>query len=444
LCSPNEGCADPSGPHSFDLFEIQTFTQFTAARSHRHDLRNPVARGRLEEEVPFMAVSIRGPKSSWRRARRCLFAAVALAALGAGCVGNVDSEPGFEDSLSTLGDVAEVADKAGDPTENGARIWTQSVRLTRCATWNLSENYSTGRYNVHRFVTSLPAGDTVRIRFLRSAGVWSPAVVVFDTEGELVYDGAVAGGHAVVTAIPVATGAEGGAAEVELEASAPVDVNVYVTSWAVLASGFEGSVPRDARYELRMAHECTTPAGTGELATVYAGLDLDGVPVPRAGVANTTLRRTLGISVEPYGPVVDHDGMSFVSGRASWFGGPNDRSVGSQETGAVTGERLRSLNSPASPSADDLADRPGDFYYLAMRWDYAPAGISYWRTARLLVVNPSTGAAVVVRPVDWGPNTSTRRIIDLSPQAMVDLDVTTDDTVIVSFALPSTPLGPVE
>jgi hypothetical protein len=192
-----------------------------------------------------------------------------------------------------------------------------------------------------------------------------------------------------------------------------------------------------------MAHECATPAGSGDLAGAYAGLDLDGVPVPRAGLANSTLRRALGVRVEPYGQVVDHDGMSFVSGRSSWFGGPRDSSIGSSETGSVTGERLRSLNSPVSPSAGDLASRPEDFYYLAMRWDYGPAGIEYWRSARLLVVNPSTGAAVVVRPVDWGPNTSTRRIVDLSPQSMVDLDITTDDTVLVSFAHPTTPLGPI-
>ena len=84
-----------------------------------------------------------------------------------------------------------------------------------------------------------------------------------------------------------------------------------------------------------------------------------------------------------------------------------------------------------------------DSCLVAMRGSYSPNGTSWWRNARLVVANPRTGAQVVVRPVDWGPNTSTRRVIDVSPQTMRDLGVTTDDEVPVAFALPGTPVGPV-
>lgn len=187
--------------------------------------------------------------------------------------------------------------------------------------------------------------------------------------------------------------------------------------------------------------EPTMPPATGGWQAVHAGLTQSGSEIPRRGLTNQTLRGALGISTEPYGDVTTLDGRSFVSGRTSWFGGPNDTGVTSTETGAISGERLRSLNSPLSPSAATLASRPGDYYFVAMRWDYRPNGTSWWRNARLLVVNPATGAAIVVRPVDWGPNTSTRRILDLSPQAMRDLGIDTDDTAIVSFAAPGTPLG---
>jgi hypothetical protein len=48
---------------------------------------------------------------------------------------------------------------------------------------------------------------------------------------------------------------------------------------------------------------------------------------------------------------------------------------------------------------------------------------------------------VVVRPADWGPNTSTGRVMDLSPQTLADLGLSTDDTAVIAFALPGTPLG---
>jgi hypothetical protein len=130
-----------------------------------------------------------------------------------------------------------------------------------------------------------------------------------------------------------------------------------------------------------------------------------------------------------------------VRGRVSWFGGPADTGVSSTETGAVSGERLRSLNSPLDPDAATLASRPQDYYFIAMRWSYSPNGTSWWRNARIVVTNPATGVQVVTRPVDWGPNTSTLRIIDVSPQTMSELGVTTDDEVLVAFAPAGTPLG---
>jgi len=109
----------------------------------------------------------------------------------------------------------------------------------------------------------------------------------------------------------------------------------------------------------------------------------------------------------------------------------------------AAGEVARRLNSPMNASRDTIDSRPEDFYYAAMRFDYSPNGTRWWRDARILVVNPATEAAIVVRPADWGPNTFTHRVIDLSPQSLKDLNLDTDDEVWVAFALPDTPLGPV-
>lgn len=184
------------------------------------------------------------------------------------------------------------------------------------------------------------------------------------------------------------------------------------------------------------------PALTGWQA-LHRGLTLDGAQVPRRGLSNGTLRNTLGLSVEPLGDQVQRDGRAFVRGRLSWFGGRLDSGVTPTETGAITGERLRDLNTPLSPPATALAQRPGDFYYAAMRFDYSPRPRAWWARARLLVLDPQSGRAVVVRCVDWGPNTNTGRVIDLSPQTLRDLGLATDATVLISFAPPDAPLGPV-
>lgn len=186
-----------------------------------------------------------------------------------------------------------------------------------------------------------------------------------------------------------------------------------------------------------------TRPGAGWQA-LHRGLTLDGAEVPRRGLRNDTLRRSLGVAVEPYGDAVTHDGRAFVRGTVSWFGGRNDTGVTSTETGSITGELLRALEGGSSgPSATDRARHPEDYYYCAMRWDYAPQGRAWWGRAKLLVVSPTTGKAVVVRPVDWGPHTRTRRLIDLSPQALRDLGLGTDDVALVSFAPSDAPLGPV-
>lgn len=173
----------------------------------------------------------------------------------------------------------------------------------------------------------------------------------------------------------------------------------------------------------------------------HAGLTSSGSEIPRAGLSNSTLRATLGISTEPLGTVVTHAGRSWVRGRVSSFGGPNDTGVTSTETGAVSGERLRSLNNPLNPSASTLASRPEDYYYAAMRWAYSPNSVTFWRRQRFVVTNPTTGATIVVRAVDWGPHTRTGRVLDLSPQALRDLGATTDDLMLIAFAPEGTTLG---
>lgn len=351
-----------------------------------------------------------------------------LAVLLVGCI--EDTSGGGEWAAASL----------RDPVVGAASVWGLSAALHRCREWSLAENYSTGRFNVHRFRVELPAGGPVTVRFARTAGVWEPAILVSDVAGAPIVTAAGPTAHATVTATVDASGRGSDAAALTLQAATATTVQVYVTGWSVIDGGYATFLPRTAKYLLSMAHECA--AGTWQ--DLHVGIDLDGSVIPHEGVANGTLRRTLGRSVEPYGTVEELDDMELVRGKISWFGGPQDFGVGPNETCAISGEVARRLNSPMNASRETIDSRPDDFYYAAMRFDYAPNGRAFWADARLLVVNPDTQVAVVVRPADWGPNTSTRRIIDLSPQTLEDLGLDTNDEVLVSFALPDSPLGPVQ
>ncbi|EAW34151.1 hypothetical protein [Lyngbya sp. PCC 8106] len=151
----------------------------------------------------------------------------------------------------------------------------------------------------------------------------------------------------------------------------------------------------------------------------YAGLQQEGYTIPSRGLENPTLRRKLGKIKEPFGELVEFKGQKFVRGKVAWFAGKKDQLIADDETATLTGEVLRLL--------------PNDDYYCAMRWNYQ-AGMEFWKNRHLLVVNPKNNQAVVVRIIDWGPNTETERIMDLSPQALESLDAKTDDVLLCAFS----------
>lgn len=333
-----------------------------------------------------------------------------------------------------------IVESDSGPIENDtpARVWRQNGTVAACRSFAIAEDFSSGRFNAHRYRLALPAGAPVELSLVPTAGAWQPALVVYDASGAPIYDGEAAQTHARVEALPGETGREGPAAAVVLTLAAAAPLDVYVTGWTVADSGYTTSLPRDAKYTFTASQSCELPGRWQEL---YGGLDQDGSSIPRKGLPNPTLRSTLGIAVEPYGDTVVVSGKALVDGTVSWFGGPADRGDSSVGLGAITGERVSELNDPVNPTEAILAARPEDYYFCAMRFAYRPNGVAFWAAARLLVVNPRTGAAVVVRPVDWGPHTFTRRLIDLSPQSLADLGLTTDEHAFVSFATPGTEVG---
>ena len=130
-----------------------------------------------------------------------------------------------------------------------------------------------------------------------------------------------------------------------------------------------------------------------------------------------------------------------TQGKAGLLGGPKDRGIKPDDKLALpTGphfayERVRSLN-PKS-------------FYCAMRWEYRfehkspEEGKRWWANKKLLVTNPKSGVAVVVRAVDYGPHENTGLSISLSPGAAEALGIEVGDEVSIAFADQKAPLGSV-
>jgi uncharacterized protein (TIGR02594 family) len=159
------------------------------------------------------------------------------------------------------------------------------------------------------------------------------------------------------------------------------------------------------------------------------GLEADGVVGEKTWAAL--------LDEEP--PVVPPiENVKFAAeGPCSWFGGPEDMGVKSDEglafiTSVNQAPQLFLPEQP--PNTTGLARRlDPDVFYIACRWDYKKTPRDMLLKHKAWVHAPDTGMSLMAYPADWGPNEKTGRIADLSPGLMDALGIETDDEVEVVF-----------
>lgn len=130
--------------------------------------------------------------------------------------------------------------------------------------------------------------------------------------------------------------------------------------------------------------------------------------------------------------------MMNVKGKISSFGGPADTGVTPDEGTALYwtdsqiswAPELFLEQQPAGTTG--LARRLNpQALYCAMRWNYDEVPKHVLR--RSVVKVTSEVNTLFLRPVDWGPNESTGRVIDVSPGALQRLGVETNDEVVAEL-----------
>jgi hypothetical protein len=128
-------------------------------------------------------------------------------------------------------------------------------------------------------------------------------------------------------------------------------------------------------------------------------------------------------------------------GKCSWFGGPDDSGVASDEGLAFIYDVDAAPHLFLDEQPEDttgLARRlDPDIYYVACRWDYDVTPKDMLATTqRALVTAKKTGRQMLAWPADWGPHEDTGRAADISPGLMEALDIVTDDEIEVIYPAP--------
>lgn len=126
-----------------------------------------------------------------------------------------------------------------------------------------------------------------------------------------------------------------------------------------------------------------------------------------------------------------------VTGRCSWFGGPNDTGVSSSEGLAFIysyDQRPDLFLDQQPPGTTGLARRLNpSVFYVACRWDYDVTPKTMLDDVDKKALVRANNREFTAWPADWGPNSNTGRVADLSKGLMDALGIETDDTVEVIY-----------
>lgn len=200
------------------------------------------------------------------------------------------------------------------------------------------------------------------------------------------------------------------------------------------ASGLIDRGPKfsDGLYFLNHTAE---PAILIEVCFVDSVADVDAYRAKFNDICAAIAQTIGGETIAP--PVVPDEALFEATGRCSWFGGPNDTGVASDEGLAFISsyDQAPHLFLPQQPpGTTGLARRlDPDVFYVACRWDYNVTPKDMLRDEGQQAIVRAGGREFQAWPADWGPNQNTGRVADLSPGLMSALGITTDDAVEVIY-----------
>lgn len=143
---------------------------------------------------------------------------------------------------------------AYDPCATAA-CW-YAPTLGGCGATTVTEDFSSGSYNVHSYLLMAPVDVQVEVTLTRTAGSWSPTLIVLDEQGTTVHDGAQSYSPSGLEVETVSPAPSPDAVAVRIRAASYQHLAVFVTGASVVASDFSAFLPTDADYTLEATHDC--------------------------------------------------------------------------------------------------------------------------------------------------------------------------------------------
>lgn len=221
--------------------------------------------------------------------------------------------------------------------------------------------------------------------------------------------------------------------------------------FAVTVADAAGFVNRGAKYrdDLFFLNNTVETALLAEICFVDSSADVKAYQTNFdeicKAIAEVVSGRDMADADDEIPPQVDeHEPLVTVgfSGKASWFGGPDDDGVDADEGLAFlySVEDAPDLFLDEQPAGTTgLARRlDPEVFYLACRWDYdvTPKEMLADQSRVAIVRAKRSGITTIAHPADWGPHEDTGRAADLSPGLLEALKLETDDEVEVLYPAP--------
>lgn len=145
--------------------------------------------------------------------------------------------------------------------------WQSQIPLPAvCGSSVKTENFGSGKYNVHRYILNTQAQTTIDLSLATTAGSWKPALVIQDAAGKTLYDGQYGTSTSSIDVQAKSAPQTSGPAKVRIETKSAMQLYVFVTGWAALDSNFSTFLPQTVKYALTIALDCAPPP-TGKLTS---------------------------------------------------------------------------------------------------------------------------------------------------------------------------------
>ena len=155
-----------------------------------------------------------------------------------------------------------------------AACWDTSLQPQPCHQAGIDEDYSTGKYNVHRYASVAHAGAETSIQLTRTGGAWQPALLAVRKDGSVLSDGVTGATGPGLEVTVVDSGQSGDLAEFVIQTDQTLALDIFVTGWSVVDAAFGGSLPSDSKYHLLNSSGCA-----GQPSFDCSGPIVNGNPV---------------------------------------------------------------------------------------------------------------------------------------------------------------------